>query len=367
MTEILEKQREILAVEGLGALIAASPENVGYSVGYMIPSQVIPIRKRQFYSIVTPDKEALIVVNVEYKEALANSAIRDVREYNEFTEDPVDLVVEALKEFNVTDNRVGVELDFIPARSIDRLRTTLPKTEIIDAERIFDRMRMIKTPAEIETIREIARIVDQTHAEVYRNARPGITEMDIALMFIEGVLKRGASGMKNLVVGSGERSVFANCPPTNRVLRHGDVMRVDVFAHLNGYLSDIARTSVVGSPSKEQHQIWAKLCEAESLVFAMIKPGVTTAELWREFLDYFTKAELNPAINFLGHSIGLTLHEEPFIDRYNNYVVEEGMVLVIEPVFATGAEQYHLEDFVLVTKDGCEILSDGRGQLPVIM
>jgi Xaa-Pro aminopeptidase len=276
------------------------------------------------------------------------------------------MLAEALREFGAANGQIALEIDFMPARSYIEFQKILPHLHVIDAERLFDEMRMIKTEEEIDILRQAARIVDETHAAVYRDARSGMTEMEIAFMFIEGVLERGCDEMRKLVVGSGERSVYANCPPTRRVLGPGDVMRVDVFATLNGYLSDIARTSVVGQASVEHREIWRKLCDAETVVVELIRPGITTGEIWRAFYDFFTSANLNPAINFLGHSVGLTLHEEPFIDRYRNYRLEEGMVLAIEPVYHRGNEGFHLEDYVLVTAGGCELLSDGRGELPLI-
>lgn len=364
--KILIKQRGVLKQEGLDALVAVSPENVGYTAGYMIPSQLIPIRKRQFYAIVTPSDAALIVVNVECQEALANSLIADVRSYDEFTHHPADVLADVLREFGVDKGMVGLELDFMPARNYLRLQKALPNLKIIDAEHIYDNMRMIKTEDEVRTMRKVAKIVDETHAEVFQNAKPGMTEMDIAFMVIEGVMKRGCQEMRKLVIGSGDRSIFANCPPTNRKLQQGDVMRVDVFATLNGYLSDIARTCVVGEATPEQKQIWKKLCDAQTLISETIHDGVSTQEVWSKFLDYFTKADLNPTINFLGHSVGLTLHEEPFIDRFRNYTLRANMVLAIEPVFFTGNQGFHIEDYMLVTANGCEMLSDGRGILPII-
>ena len=364
--EILIKQRRVLHEENLDALIAVSPENVGYTIGYMIPSQVIPIRKRQFFAVVTPSNAALVVVNVEYQEALANSFIRDIRPYDEFKQNSIDVLADVLREFGVSEGRIGLELDFLPARYYQRLCRVLPKIEIVDAEHLYDQMRMIKTEGEIKIMREIARIVDETHFDVYRTAKPGMSETDIAFMFIEGVLKRGCQEMRKLVVGSGERSVYANCPPTKRVLQIGDIMRVDVFATLNGYLSDIARTSVVGQPTPKQKEIWKKLCDAQTVAIESIRDGVTTQEVWNKFLDFFVSVGLNPGINFLGHSVGLTLHEEPFIDRYRNYILRSNMILAIEPVYFWENQGFHLEDYVLVTQDGCELLSDGRGELPVI-
>ena len=208
-SENLKKQREVLDREGLDALVAVSPENIGYTAGYMIPSQLIPIRKRLFFTVVSPTQARLLVASVELNEALASSKIRDIHAYNEFTENSVDVLADTLREFGVDRGRVGIELDFLPARHYSRLQQVLPNMSIVDAEDIYDHMRMVKTKEEIEILRRAARIVNDTHADVYQNAKPGMTEMDIAFLFIEGVLKRGCEEMRKLVVGSGPRSVYA--------------------------------------------------------------------------------------------------------------------------------------------------------------
>ena len=364
---VLEKQMQAMKREGLDALVAVSPENVGYTVGYMIPSQTLPIRKRQFFTVMTADgQSAFIVVSVEYNESRTRSRIDNIRPYNEFKEKPAAVLADSLREFGLQGARIGIELDFLPARTYVELQQALPGAELVDAEKIFDHLRMIKAPEEIDRLRRCGQIVDETHREVYADARPGMTELDLAAEFMDRLLKKGVDYLDKIVVGSGERSAFANCPPTQRVLREGDVMRVDVFANIDGYLSDIARTSVIGRASDEQKAIWNKLVESENMLLEIIRPGARTGQIWSQFLDHFQSMGLEPGINFLGHGIGLTLHEEPFISRYHDYVIEEGMVLAIEPVYFTETMGFHLEDEVIVRADGCEMISDGRGPLTEI-
>lgn len=363
-SDVLRKCSETIAREGLDAMVAASPENVGYLAGYMVPSQTIPIRKRQFFSVVTGDGQAVfIVVGVEYNEARTRSRIDHVRAYNEFTEDASSVLADCLREVGLIKGRIGIELDFLPARTYTQLMTELPEASFVDAEKIFDHMRMIKTPHEIDRLRLCAQMVDQTHREVYAEVQAGITELDLAARFMDSLLKKGVDYLDKIVIGSGERSTLANCPPTQRVLRKGDVMRVDVFANLEGYMSDIARTVTVGKATSEQLEVWAKLVESQNLLLEIIRPGVRTGDIWQQFIDHFQRMGLNPAINFVGHGIGLTLHEEPFISRFHDYVIEENMVLAIEPVYFTETMGFHLEDEILIRADGCELLSDGRGPL----
>jgi Xaa-Pro aminopeptidase len=259
--------------------------------------------------------------------------------------------------------RVGVEVDFLPGRHWTKLLRHLPDAKLEDAEEILSRTRSIKTLEEMEHIRKIASIANDVHEALARAARPGWTEKRMALHIIEGILDRGGDGISLLVVGSGERSVYANCPPTERRIANGDVIRVDIFAHANRYMSDIARTLIGGTPSAEQTEIWKKLCDAESALLEWIRPGESTRAVMRRFLDLFERMGLSSAINFVGHSLGLTLHEEPFLNLESDSLIQEGMVFAIEPVCFKGRWGFHLEDEVLVTTKGCELLSDGRGEL----
>lgn len=361
-----ERQREVIAEEGLDAIVSFSPESVAYGAGFVVPSQAVPIRKRVFSTVVTPDDEALIIASVETNEAERRSRIPDVRPYDEFSVDPMRAVADALEEFGADKGRIAVELDFLPARHAPALERYLPSATLEDAEEIITRMRSIKTVEELDSIRKIARVVNDVHVSLAEAARPGWTEQQMALHLIEGILTTGGDGVTMLVVGSGERSVFANCPPTDRVIRDGDVIRVDIYAHADGYLSDIARTLVVGEPDTRQRDIWEKLCDAETALLEWIKPGASSRDVMERFSKLFAEMGLNPAINFAGHSLGLTLHEDPFINFKSDTELREGMVLAIEPVYFSDHGGFHLEDEILITSSGCELLSDGRGAMRAI-
>lgn len=360
----LDKQKQVIVQERLDALISFSPENVAYSAGFTIPSQAIGLRKRVFACVVTPEREAMLVAPVELNQCRNSSRIQDIRTYNEFNDDPMAVLTEMVKQLGVARGRIGVEIDFLPGRHWVNLQRHLPQVTWVDAESIFDRMRSIKTQEEIDALRKVGRIVHEAHVDLARNAKPGWTEMQMALRLTEYILTHGADGVHLLVVGSGERSVYPNGFPTERVIRNGDVIRVDVFAHTNRYLSDIARTLVVGKANPEQKDIWRKLCEVQTLLIEQIRPGASTRAIWEKFLDRFERLGLNPAINFVGHGLGLTLHEEPSINRFSDHILEEGMVLAIEPLHFVSEWGFHIEDEVIVTRDGCELISDGRGELP---
>ncbi|HET7571654.1 MAG TPA: Xaa-Pro peptidase family protein [Gaiellaceae bacterium] len=362
----IERQRQVMAEEGLDALVSFSPESVGYAAGYMVPSQTIPIRKRVFATVVTPEDEAFLLASVEYNEAKRRSRIADVRPYDEFAVDPMRMLADTLAEFGAAGGRIGLELDFLPAQHWRNLEGYLAGSTLVDAEEIIARMRAVKTVEEMEHIRRIARIVHEAHESVAAAAEPGWTEKQMALHIHEHILGAGGDGISLLVIGAGERSVYANCPPTDRAIEDGDLIRIDIFAHAGSYMSDIARTLVVGEGTPRQHEVWAKLCEAQTALLEWIRPGASTREVMERYSTFFGGLGLDQAVNFVGHSFGLTLHEEPFLNLKHDEEIVEGMVFAIEPVYFGEEGGYQLEDEILVVPGGCELLSDGRGALRTV-
>lgn len=363
----LEWQKAFIRDQGYDALVSSSPDNLAYTIGYVMPSLQLGVRKRRFAAVVTPDgPDVLLVVTPEFKQAKSDSRIRDVREYNEFTESPMGLLADILREIGADRGRVGIEMDFMPARDYLRLREQLPKTDFQDAEPVFDRLRMLKTQEEIDRLKRIGSIVHRAHIEACRQASPGWTEMQFGNAIRDSVRAQGGEGLNNLVVASGYRSTWSNCPPSHKVLELGEVIKVDVFAHDNGYQSDIARTVAVGRPTAFQKDIWARLVDIHSAMLTEVRPGASTRALWQLFVDEFASHDLTPSIRFAGHGLGLTLHEEPYISSYADSILEEGMVLAIEPVTHVEGTGFHIEDEVIVTADGCELISDGRGEMLTI-
>lgn len=357
--EILERQAEAAGRNELKAIITISPENVAYTAGFPVPSQQIPIRERFFACVVAQDgRTCMLVADMEESQARSDSRISDIVSYNEWTEDPVDILANILREHGAEAGAVGIELDFLPAKYKLRLDEALPNVHFVNCEEILGDLRMIKTAEEIETMRRIGRIAENAHYQAVQDTEPGATEMDLALGLYDALLRGGAESIRMVVVGSGERSQHANPGPTDREMLPGELVRVDIYATENGYLSDVARTMVIGEPTDEQKRVWEVLKDVQDKCLAMIRPGAETADIYRYYAEQFEEAGLSP-LKFLGHGLGLTLHEGPYINEYTNAQLQEGMVLCIEPFhILTGVEGYQLEDEVLVTADGCELLTD---------
>jgi Xaa-Pro dipeptidase len=186
-----------------------------------------------------------------------------------------------------------------------------------------------------------------------------LSEMDLAAALTRGVYEQGAEYFKLMIVATGERSVFPNVGPTGRILKRGDVCRVEIFPIIDGYHAGVCRTAAVGAPPPEAERIWANLTACKYLLLDAIKPGASSRTVYDLYLGKLGELGL-PPISFIGHGIGLHLHEDPYLGPTDDQPLEPGMVLGIEPlVYQTGfGFGMQNKDMVLVTESGCELLSD---------
>lgn len=132
---------------------------------------------------------------------------------------------------------------------------------------------------------------------------------------------------------------------------------MDVFVTRDGYLSDTGRSVLIDHATQRQLDTWSKMNDVMDLIRDAVRPGVSTNTLWSLFVIEFERRGLAPAIRFLGHGLGLSLHEEPYIAAHTDAVLEPGMVFAIEPICVDAGNGYHLEDILLVTDTGYENLT----------
>jgi Xaa-Pro aminopeptidase len=199
--------------------------------------------------------------------------------------------------------------------------------------------------------------VSQVHA--------GDTERDLAKLIEESYTEAGGDRLEMLVVGSGTRSAHLNAPASNRRLELGDVVRIDVIGTCANYYSDVARTAVVGDPDTEQRHIYGVLQEIHERIVDTLRPGTLCSDLFGVYEQGMQRAAL-PPYHFVGHGLGITLHEEPFLNAVAPTRLEEGMVLCVEPLTTIdGRFGMQIEDEILITADGCEQLTRADGLLRI--
>ena len=356
--EIISRLRKRVVQAGLDGIIALSPENVTYVSGFVVPSQSL-MRWRHAICIVTADgRISMVAIDMEANTVKAHAGIDDLRVYREFTEDPMDKLAETLMDLKLERGKIGIEMEFLPAKDFTTVQKNLPAVQWVAADAIFNQARQVKTPKELELLRALSKLTDKAIGDTLRQARAGMSEMDLAGLLLSSLFAGGAENYKLMIVASGERSQFPNVGPTDRKLRAGDLIRMEIFGQRNGYLAGVCRTAVVGQPTAEQEKIWGTLIECKYLVMDLIKPGARCKEIYQTFLKKFSELGLEP-ISFVAHGIGLHLHEEPYMGRYGDEIVAAGMVGAFEPlVYIPGRFGMQNKDMFCVTEAGCELLSD---------
>jgi Xaa-Pro aminopeptidase len=356
--EIISRLKQRICDLGVDAIVANSPENVTYVSGFVVPSQSL-MRWRHAAVVVTADgRVSMVAIDMEATTVRAHADIDDLRIYREFSDDPMDKLAESLRDLRLERGKIAIELEFLPAKDFTTLQKNLPAVQWIAADAIFNKARQIKTPGELALLRSLSKLTDKALGDALGSAKVGMTEMELAGALLTSLFGGGAESYKLMIIASGERSQFPNVGPTDRKLQKGDIIRMEIFGQKNGYLTGVCRTAVVGDATPEQYKIWSNLIECKYLIMDLIKPGASCPEVYRKFLHKFSELGFEP-ISFVAHGIGLHLHEEPYMGRYGNEIVEAGMVGAFEPlVYIPGRFGMQNKDMFCVTEKGCELLSD---------
>ena len=364
--EIIARQAAAIRASGLDALISCSPENFAYATGFVVPSQPL-IRHRHAMAIVTAEGEvSLFGVDMEASTIARQAPGVPATIWKEFSDDPMRVLATRLTELGLAGSRIGIELDYLPAGDFARLKWFMPNASFEAGEGILARLRQIKTPDEIALLRRLSRIADQAITDALGAVRTGDSELDIAGHLTRNVYSLGAEHFKLLIIATGDRSRLPNVGPSERRLQPEDVCRVEIFSVIAGYQAGVCRTAVVEQAPPMAEEIWAHLVEAKYRIMAMVKPGASCLAIYDAFIAHLAKKNL-PPISFVGHGIGLHLHEDPYLGRTpilgkpgQDAILEEGMVLGFEPLCYETGHGFGMQnkDMLLVTATGSELLSD---------
>jgi Xaa-Pro aminopeptidase len=224
----------------------------------------------------------------------------------------------------------------------------------------IERLRAVKDPGELALMREAATLISEVFAAVLPKIRPGISEISLAAEVEYAIKKMGGSGPSfETIVASGARSAWAHARPTSKQLRKNELVVLDHGAILRGYCSDLTRTVFLGRAPAKVRRLYKAVLEAQGAARQAIRPGVKAGEVdaaargalkRHKLAQYFTHST--------GHGLGIEVHEMPRLGRGEETVLEEGMVVTIEPgVYIGGLGGIRIEDDVVVTSKGAENLT----------
>jgi len=359
--------------DGADAVVTVDPTHVGYLCGYR--SLLLDVdRNYRCAVIITLDKTLLVTGASDAAPAL--EIMRDpacIHRYGTFVvharkadvdyralPKPEGTFLEALKvALSATIKPAQfVGLDGITEADVQQLKGLIDN-RTFDARPAIIQARSIKLPEEIEKIRHAAAITERGLENALRHAAASVTELELSAL-IGNEMRAGGGIPRFVVVTAGERAALADAYATTYRLRNGDLLRLDIGCSVDGYWADMARTAVIGAPTREQQERYDALLDGELAQLALAKPGVTAGDLFNVAVEHVRKGALpNYERTHCGHGIGINAHEFPTLNAANSDVeIREGMVLCVEtPYYEIGWGGMMVEDMIVIRVDGNERLT----------
>jgi Xaa-Pro aminopeptidase len=365
--------RAAMAEAGIDALFISSECNYRYLSGHVTPFWVSKSRP-MFFLLPLSAAPILFVTNSQIPTVRATSPVADVRAWEGFVGPGIDLLEGALTELGLTAGRIGAELGEeqrlgLPYADFVDLQDRLPRSAFVDAAELLWGLRVVKSPAEIAYLRRSAEIASAAYRELFAAVRPGMSEHEVFAAFVASTIRQGAERPGYVPIHSGAGHYRrVSMGPTGRRLAPGDLLWLDGGCVYRGYWSDFARMVAIGRPTAAQQDRYRLVRSIMHECVAAIRPGATMPELTARARRAFAAAGLEfSSHSRIGHGLGLDITEPPSINASDETVVRPGMVLTMEPASATDDGFFQLEENLVVTEDGCEILTEpAPAELPVI-
>ncbi len=268
-------------------------------------------------------------------------------------------VAEVLESKGLAHGRIGIEGRQFSSQHLRELQQRVPSATFEDAFYFIESVRLIKTPAEIETLTRVNRWTTEAIDVAFGAAKLGDTERSISARMQHELLLRGADQITAPIFASGPRTGNFHPTASDSSIEAGMLVKTDFGGSLDGYLSDIARTAVMGRATDNQKRIHSKVTQVKDRIVEYIRPGMAASEVALFGRKVYEELGLEYKWAILGHGLGLGLHESPQIYPWVDTPIEAGMVMMIE----TGYNDFpndsvHVEDLILVTDDGAHYLTD---------
>jgi len=353
-----QRRRDVVARLGAlkaDALLVTSPANVRYLSDFDGSNGLLLLTPSETHFFTDPRYEIAAKQNISGKVHVVKGPL-------------VAAVAQVVKRKRL--RRIGFESGWTEYDAFLRLKETLPPSaSLVPIGRIIEERRMIKSPAEIDIIRRSVNLNSEAYSRVLRRIRPGVRELDIAAEIEFQMKVLGAEKPAfDTIVAAGPRAALPHAHPGPYRLEPNELLLIDMGASLQGYCSDMTRTIHLGTPPKRIREMYRAVLEAQLAGIAAVRPGVTAGKVDAAARKVLKKHKLDKAfVHSTGHGLGLEIHEPPRLGRKDPTRLEAGMAITIEPgAYIEGLAGIRIEDTVLVTESGCEVLTPSSKEFIVL-
>lgn len=378
-----ERAVRIMGEAGIDAVVATTPENIFYITG-------LPLRttswNMQIYAVLpkTEHKKLAIVLPTNRLSVLSQKGIPDAAVYvygtfylsgtpNHLTND-MEVLMELLKDRHIYSDPAEAllaafaDLGFSnESIAVDEMRMSPTILECLKRNYagqfsfgydLIRRIRLVKTDLEIERIRKAAKLNEAGEMMMIRMIQEGVGEGELAQAFRNFAAEHNAApGM--VAVGGGPRSALPLIEEYFYHFQKGDLVRFDLCLQHNGYWSDTGRTAVLGRPDVRQMRHFESLHKGWEKALSLIKPGAAACDIFNETVAAIVEAGISGyRRQHVGHAIGLEIYDDMILGPNDHTVIEKNMVLNVEvPYYLLGFGGFQIEDTMVVTEDGYELLT----------
>jgi Xaa-Pro aminopeptidase len=349
LTEIDQRRRTLsarLPELKIDALLVASLPNVRYLTGYAGSNGILLLTKGDAHFFTDPryaleaSQQITCKVHIE-KKALLVAAVAVIKRRR-------------LK-------KIGFESAWLRYEDYIKVKEELPLGSLLHPiGRIIEDQRMVKSASEMDLIRRSVITNSEAYAKTIRRVHAGAREMDIAAELDYQMRALGAEKAAfDTIVAAGPRSALPHAHPTAHRLGENELLLIDMGASQEGYASDMTRVAHTGTPPKRIVRLYKAVLEAQLAALSSVRAGLTTGEVDAAARNVLKRHELDRAfVHSTGHGLGLEIHEPPRIARKDKTKLQAGMAITIEPgAYIDGLGGIRIEDTVLVTEHGCEVLT----------
>ncbi len=278
-------------------------------------------------------------------------------EYVEITGPVEQTVVGQIQELGIRN--LAFEAEHTTYRQYAHLKQ-LESLELVPVEEWVEELRIIKDESELQVLQQAAGIADATVEQISREIKPGMTEIELVNRLNILLREKGAKKEAfDLIVAGGPRSAMPHATPTERKIKEGEPIVIDIGAQYQGYNSDLTRTVWLGKMNLKIAEVYGIVENAQAAAIRAIRPGIPCTELDSVARSAIADAGFEEYFGHgLGHGVGLEVHEVPHVSRFGKGEIKPGMVFTVEPgIYLPELGGVRIEDMVVATESGCRRLT----------
>lgn len=336
------------------ALLVTSLKNIRYLTGFTGSSAFLIVEADNATIVTDPRYDIQVRQQVDCRTKVSPK--------------PVPTLETLLQKLAV--RHLGIEAAHLTVHEFNRYRAALPKTtRLVSTAGLVETLRSVKSPEEIDVIRRAVNLNSQAYANAVARVKPGITEQDVAAEIDHQMRLLGAEGPAfETIVASGPNTALPHARPSAKTLENNELLLIDMGSQVEGYASDMTRMLHLGEPDRRTKQLYRSVLDAQLAAINAIRNNVRASAVDRVARRTLATRQLDRFFTHsTGHGLGLDIHEMPRIGRTDKSVLRTGMAITVEPgVYVEGKGGIRIEDTVLVTDRGCEVLTPTSKELLVI-